>query len=557
MPSGYKTFILRNMSKSSIGTCIDLLLLPIKSRSFVYLLLLNGVSNMAYMIYARNGFAIFSMVMLAALLAYLEMTIYQLLHWKWLRSVWLILVIVFHNILIFTDYFLLCQFKTVIGQDVVDILSETNPVEAQNFFDTYFLWPSIIVWIVLLSALNVLIIWLSQMVIKHTPYVWPCACCILAGIGIMVFCVYNFALYRNGMAIPQYQTPMRLGYSLYILNQRAKRIEILKEICKGVKATTILDKQPTIVVIIGESFSVYHSSLMGYEKETNPLLQRRAANGSLFTFDNAVSVSCLTHSAMESVFFLDSLGYGKGCYPFPACFKAVGYKTALYDNQYFVGNGVTFLSNTKLSELLFDRRNTRRYQYDMDMVKAIEPFRSPSLIIIHLWGQHYQYNQRYPDSFCHFTTSDYDSNKWTEKQREIIAHYDNATRYNDYVVDRIIQLFQNENCCIVYFSDHGEEIFENGDYMGHGNAEHSKDLSYQIRVPLMVWVSSTFSRPELKEKLLAAQHIPIMTDDISHFLLDIAGIRTPEFAPTRSFINDQYNTKKPRIVLHSIDYDYR
>ena len=545
------------MTKNKFHALTDALLNPVKSSLFLYLLLLNFVSNLADLVYDQSAFAIFSMVMLAAMLSYIETAIYKVLSLKWPRIIFLLCVVLYHNILIATDYFLVYQFNMAIGQDVVDILAETNPVEAQNFLDTYLTLPLFILLLVAILLFNILIMGIVQL-IKLTPYKWPAFGCSFIGVVIMIICMYNFALYRNGMSIPQYQTTTRLGYSIYVMKQRLQKIVTLRGVCQATDAVSTLEDKPTIVVVIGESFCVYHSSLFGYEKETNPLLKKRVNDGTMQVFDNVVSVACGTHGAMLSVFSLDSMGKGFDKTPlFPACFKAAGYKTAMYDNQYFVGSGVNFLSDAELSAILFDKRNNQRYTYDLQMIEKIRVKSEPSLNIIHLWGQHYTYSQRYPDSFRHFKASDYDEKRWNEKQREIIAHYDNATLYNDYVVNEIIKKFEKTNCCVVYFSDHGEEIYDLSNYMGHGNAMYSKDISYQIRVPLMVWTSPSFSRPELKEKIASSNHLPLMTDDISHFILEIAGIQTANFDPTRSFINQKYNKNKKRTVLRFIDYDKR
>ena len=138
-----------------------------------------------------------------------------------------------------------------------------------------------------------------------------------------------------------------------------------------------------------------------------------------------------------------------------------------------------------------------------------------------------------------------------------MANYDNATLYNDFVVNSIIEKFKNDYCCVFYFSDHGEEVYELRNYMGHGNAYDSPNPSYQIRVPLMVWTSPSFARanPVICNKLNNALHYPICMDDIGHTLLDIAGITCKDFAPTRSFVNDRFNIHRHRIVMNSIDYD--
>ena len=129
--------------------------------------------------------------------------------------------------------------------------------------------------------------------------------------------------------------------------------------------------------------------------------------------------------------------------------------------------------------------------------------------------------------------------------------------YNDYVVNEILNKFKNSYCCVFYLSDHGEEVFELRDYMGHGNAKYSPNLNYQIRIPLLVWFSSSFlsENGNLMDIMKERAHDPICSDDIGHTLLDVAGISTKDFAPSRSFVNKVFNRKRRRVVLNSIDYD--
>ena len=52
---------------------------------------------------------------------------------------------------------------------------------------------------------------------------------------------------------------------------------------------TTKDHPQSIVLVIGESFTKYHSSLYGYEKKTNPCLQRYVDEGSVVVFDSVES----------------------------------------------------------------------------------------------------------------------------------------------------------------------------------------------------------------------------------------------------------------------------
>ena len=73
----------------------------------------------------------------------------------------------------------------------------------------------------------------------------------------------------------------------------------------------------------------------------------------------------------------------------------------------------------------------------------------------------------------------------------------------------------------------------------------------------MIWTSQKFKElfPVTVQKIKDAQHKPIITTDLPHFLFDLAGIDTQYFCPQFSFINEQYQTSKKRIVLDSFDYD--
>lgn len=529
---------------------------PVSKHFFLYVFILNLLSNYVDLHYDQSTFAYCCIFFLSALIAYIESAIFVILKISWLKKTYAIIVIAFHNILVICEYYLLLQFQMILNQDAIDILAETNPVEIENFIHTYFSPWLILSCVVLVILLNGAIYGIIRIVF-YQKYQWIHLVFAFLGFCVLCLCGYNFIKFHNGMAIPQYTTLTRAGYAMYVMKGRELQIRQLEILCKNLEAKQTTEKPPTIIVVIGESASVYHSSLYGYEKPTNPLLSKYKADGSLFLFDNVVSLYDGTHGSMVADFSLDSLGVDYTNQPlFPACFKAVNYQTYMYDNQYFVGNGITFLTDQALSETMFDFRNTERYQYDEKMVDDIHVTDSVSLYVIHLWGQHYNYSQRFPKEFAKFKPEDYQKDLPIE-QRQAMADYDNATLYNDYVLDKIIKKFQNQYCCLFYFSDHGEEVYELRDYMGHGNAAHSPNLNYQIRVPLMVWTSPSYfvENEELVAKMKEAEHYPICTDDIGHSIIDVAHITTKKFAPTRSFVNKQFNKNRHRIVLNSIDYD--
>lgn len=128
-------------------------------------------------------------------------------------------------------------------------------------------------------------------------------------------------------------------------------------------------------------------------------------------------------------------------------------------------------------------------------------------------------------------------------KKEVVASYDNCSLYNDFVIDSVIKKFEADNTVVVYLADHGEELYEWGDNFGHMSSKTSRDPSYQLRVPFLVWLSASFREhhPDIVEKLKNVRGMHIKTDDISHFLIDIAGIKTDWLNKNRSFItNGEY-----------------
>jgi glucan phosphoethanolaminetransferase (alkaline phosphatase superfamily) len=130
------------------------------------------------------------------------------------------------------------------------------------------------------------------------------------------------------------------------------------------------------------------------------------------------------------------MGVNFNDYPlFPSVFKAAGFRTSLYDNEYLADESLYLMTNSSLSNLMYDQRNTHYYDYDGDMIKDISLTKdSLALYILHLAGHHVRYDKRYPQSFAMFKTSDY-GGSYSDSQKKDIAAYDNACLYNDYIID--------------------------------------------------------------------------------------------------------------------------
>ena len=383
----------------------------------------------------------------------------------------------------------------------------------------------------------------------------------IVGVLVCIYSLFSYLIFNDLKGIPETNPITRLLFSS--LKNSNKDIEKLCDFNKNVIAECDIpkDKRPIFVVVLGESFSPYHSSLYGYDKDTNPLLKRRADNNELIVYEDVISRYDVTWRVMNSIISTDSFGLDFFHKPLcPVLFRKAGYSTNFFSNQWLVGQSNFAITNRGLSNLMFDNRNDKLFKYDMDMVQecianSIEHHNA--FYLIHLMGQHYTYSDRYPPEFGVFKADDYSSKLLTKNQKTTIADYDNATLYNDYVIDEIIKIFEREDCILFYFSDHGEEVYDLRNFAGHGSCSDTPDISYQLKVPFIVWTSALFKENHsyVVEKLTRVSHYPFITEYVPMLLINIASITTDSYSPYRCIISDDYVLDKPRITQHNINYD--
>ena len=525
-----------------------------------FFFLLNLVGNSAWLFMHPTLLSVILVILLSALFTIIEVLLFRIIPTSLLKAAYAVVMIILHNVIGIVDYFLLYHFKSVIDTNVLSSVLLTNDGEASEFATTYITLPTIVVFLLVTIFLNVFIYKVTLYVSKLRYTLWTIR---IAAILSIVFLVGNAALFMLFKISVNAQTPMHQAFFRvvreYVLFKQSIHIDEMMQVGRNIKAVSTLGEPLKMVVIIGESHSVYHTSLYGYEKLTYPLLTEREKNGELFVMQQAASAHDVTSPTMWSIFSLDSMGHAINTTPlFPMVFKAAGYRTFMYDNEFLKNNMLHVMTNADLSDFMYDRRNTHYYDYDGDMVEDL-PLTDDSLAmyIVHLAGHHYDYSKRYPQSFAKFKYSDYHISH-PDDMKEIIATYDNACLYNDYVIDAVIKKFEKDNAVVVYLADHGEEIYDLSSFLGHMSSKTSPDPSYQLRVPLLVWLSASFRdhHPDIVDKLNSRRDMHIKTDDISHFLIDISSIETDCLHKNRSFISSEYKGWKDFKELISTDGIY-
>jgi heptose-I-phosphate ethanolaminephosphotransferase len=230
--------------------------------------------------------------------------------------------------------------------------------------------------------------------------------------------------------------------------------------------------------------------------------------------------------------------------------RQAGYKSFWITNQQTMTKRNTMLTTfSKYTDKQVYLNNTRLQnsrQYDGDVLEPFaEALQDPAprkLIVLHLLGTHMKYKYRYPDEYIHFKDNTNLAPVLSENKVEVINSYDNAVLYNDFVVSNIIKTYEKsqQNGFLVYFSDHGEDVYEAPGYNVLGRNEASPTLP-MYAVPFLLWMTPEWraKMPEISNDVLERPY------SMSHFIhtwADLAGLQFTDYEPHKSLINPAFET---------------
>ena len=505
------------------------------------------------------------------------------------------LVYVLIYFLFTTELVLEWIFGMSISPDVITLLVETNARESKEFLESLLYKPRL--WeipfcVISIAFINILLERNRQQVQdwfkfpKVIMMLKSLAVILLAGGCIFSYYYINLFSCNEMNEVDEWRSHKRNPddlltkvvvsfYDISIAEREMLRVISMAEEVQTTRQTEV-DDTLNIVVIIGESFIRDHSSLYGYPLQTNPFLSHEQQEGKLFVFTDMVSPYNQTTSVIRNLLSCNSLGHHEDwsmAPPFTAVYKKNGYHVAMYDNQknydmgeLFAYSLNTYLYHPQIMDACYDATNDSTFEYDGHLVEYYKNKQlsgEKRLLLFHLLGQHVDFKYRYPDDYNYFNADSINFRKesWlTKDMREMIAHYDNATRYNDYVIQQIISMYKDQNTVVVYLSDHGEEVYDYRENFGRDDWGMGSDprqvLRYQYMVPFMVWCSDIYAakHPSNIKQLRSATNRPAMLDNVCQLLFHLSGLQTSFYHRQRDILSPHYVCTK-RIINKSIDCD--
>ncbi len=254
------------------------------------------------------------------------------------------------------------------------------------------------------------------------------------------------------------------------------------------------------ILVIGETARADRFSLNGYERDTNPRL--RAANAINFTNFWA----CGTSTAISVPCIFSFLGADK----FDT--KTAAAQENLLDVLQRAGASVLWLDNNSDSKDVALRVPYQSYKSpavnplcnpecrDVGMLSALQQHidahpKGDIFIVLHQMGNHGPaYYKRYPPEFEKFKPACQSADLSQCSREEIGNAYDNAILYTDFFLGEVIALLKKNDdkfeTGMLYVSDHGESLGENGVYL-HG-LPNAIAPDAQLHVPAVMWLGRGF-----------------------------------------------------------------
>ena len=330
-------------------------------------------------------------------------------------------------------------------------------------------------------------------------------------------------------------------------------------------------EEATYVLVIGESFSKHHSSLYGYPRDTSPNMLKRKNNEEIFIFDDVVSPHHYTRDTLlklvteyshdNDINFAESMNIID-------LFKKAGYKTFWLSNQEdfaYNGAGLTAVAN-RADKVVFTEKSmsdTKIKAEDGILIpyinEALNDSSKKKFIVIHLFGSHAAYEHRYPKEFEYFSKN-LDEKYFNDMQKEnkkIVNEYHNALRYNDYLMEEIIESIDknSKNSYLVYLSDHGQIVYDdNLNFVGNILPEQNIK---SIEIPMLVWLSEDYKKNNLEKvkDIKDSKNKKYSSEDLLYLLVDLSNFNYSNHKEEKSLINKNFRAKDRKISNEGLIYE--
>jgi lipid A ethanolaminephosphotransferase len=399
---------------------------------------------------------------------------------------------------------------------------------------------------------SVLIVWVR---LRHSSFVRQFARNALAGTAWALVCGIAMMVSFEGIAstlrehgeMMETSTPGAplVAAIKYAKTQMRDRDVVLQPLgtdaVQGPLAQAV-EKPVVTVLVVGETARADHFSLNGYPRDTAPELS--AAD--VINYPNATSCGTFTAVSVPCMFSV----YGKAGFSE----RKARSTENLLDVLRHAGIEVNWLDNNTGSKGVADRVSyyhtspaetptlcQEKECFDQTLVDKLGPLldgvKKDTAIVLHMLGSHGpSYFLRYPKEFAHFKPDCHSPHLTECSEDELINAFDDTIFYTDHFLGQVIGLLKQRqgrlSTSMIYLSDHGESLGENGLYL-HG-APYFFAPEGQKHIPFLTWLSDDFASAMTIDTgcLRANSREPVSQDNLFHSVLGLMDVRTGIHEPS-------------------------
>ncbi len=307
------------------------------------------------------------------------------------------------------------------------------------------------------------------------------------------------------------------------------------------------DKKVLTVIVVGETARARNFSLLGYERDTNPELATR----NVIAFSNVSSCGTATAVSLPCMFsYLGRQNYSQD--------KALASEN-LVDVLSHSGLKVEWWENNTGSKHVADRIVQRSFYMNKDarycqpgggdcndgilvdaLSRDIDQYAASGngILVLHSGGSHGPaYYLRYPRDRAKFQPDCQTPQISNCTDEELVNAYDNSILETDHMLAGVIDVLKSRQDTIassmIYVSDHGESLGENGLYL-HG-APYMIAPAEQTHIPLIAWFSDDFARiTKLDTACVSAKSSqPLSHDNLFDTVLGLMDVQTTVYQAER------------------------
>jgi len=445
-------------------------------------------------------------------------------------------------------------YGAVIDQNMMVNIFETNSQEA-----TALVTPQMLLWIAAIGLIpSIALLFIRIRSGKWWYTLLTRVAAILGALMVIILVASVFykdyaSLFRNNKSIVKMVTPANYVSAIakYSKNRWFAGDQTLVRIGQDAQKGPVIlaqKKKTVLVLVIGEASRAENYSLNGYGSDTNPQLKKENMinfpQASSCGTETAVSVPCMFSGMPRKKYDADLARHQEGLLDVLA---HAGINLLWRENDGGCKGACDRIPHTDMTQWKLDQFCKDKSCIDdvnlHRLDNVLDGLKQDSVLVIHLMGSHGPaYYQRYPKAYRQFTPT-CDTNQIQDCDHQALMNtYDNTILYTDSVVSKTIDALKARqttmNTALIYLSDHGESLGENGLYL-HGTP-YMLAPTQQTHIPFMFWLSPDYvnnysiNEPCLRDR---AAKTEVSQDNLFSTVLGMMNVKSAVYHPQMDLIS--------------------